>query len=54
MSDLIKITGLSAKGFHGVLDSEKRRGQKFIVDVEMSVSVANLNDNLNKTINLFI
>ena len=39
MSDLIKITGLSAKGFHGVLDSEKHRGQKFIVDVEMNVSI---------------
>ena len=51
MSDLIKITGLSAKGFHGVLDSEKRRGQKFIVDVEMSLSVANLKDDLNKTVN---
>jgi len=51
MSDLIKITGLSAKGFHGVLDSEKRRGQKFVVDVEMSASVANLKDDLNKTVN---
>ena len=51
MSNLIKITGLSAKGFHGVLDSEKRRGQKFVVDVEMSVSVANLKDDLNKTVN---
>ena len=51
MSDLIKITGLSAKGFHGVLDSEKRSGQKFIVDVEMSASVANLKDDLNKTVN---
>jgi dihydroneopterin aldolase len=51
MSDLIKITGLSAKGFHGVLESEKRRGQKFIVDVEMNVSFANLKDDVNKTVN---
>ncbi len=51
MSDLIKITGLSAKGFHGVLDSEKQRGQKFIVDVEMSLSVSNLKDDLSETVN---
>ena len=51
MSDLVKITGLSAKGFHGVLDSEKQRGQKFIIDVEMSVSVSNLKDDLSKTVN---
>ena len=51
MSDLIKITGLSAKGFHGVLESEKRRGQKFIVDVEMNVSFANLKDEVSNTVN---
>ena len=33
MSDLIKIVGVKAKGFHGVLESERVRGQKFIVDV---------------------
>ena len=41
MSDLIKITGLYGKGFHGVLESGKQRAQKFIVDVEISVSFAN-------------
>lgn len=51
MNDLVKIIGLSAKGFHGVLDSEKQRGQKFIVDVEMSVSVSSLKDDLSKTVN---
>ena len=51
MSDLIRITGVKAKGFHGVLDSERRKGQKFIVDVELKLSLKNLNDNLKKTVN---
>ena len=51
MSDLIRITGVKAKGFHGVLDSEHRKGQKFIVDVELKLSLKNLNDNLKKTVN---
>ena len=51
MSDLIRITGVKAKGFHGVLDSERRKGQKFIVDVELKLSLKNLNDDLNKTVN---
>jgi len=29
----IELTGLSATGFHGVLDSERREGQPFVVDV---------------------
>ena len=33
MSDLIRIVGVKAKGFHGVLESEQKRGQKFIVDL---------------------
>ena len=51
MSDLIKITGLSAKGFHGVLESEKRHGQKFIVDAQLTVNLKDLKDNLEKTVN---
>lgn len=31
MSDLIKITGLSAKGFHGVLDSENAEGKSLLL-----------------------
>lgn len=51
MSDLIKIVGIQAKGFHGVLESERKRGQKFIIDIELSLSLKTLNDNLNKTVN---
>ena len=36
MSDLIKVIGISAKGFHGVFASEQRRGQRFVVDIELT------------------
>jgi dihydroneopterin aldolase len=51
MSDLIKIVGVKAKGFHGVLESERKRGQKFIVDVELRLNLLKLNDDLNETVN---
>jgi dihydroneopterin aldolase len=51
MSDKIIIYGVSAKGFHGVLGSEQRKGQKFIVDVELTLNLNKLNDDLNKTVN---
>jgi len=51
MSDSIKIVGVKAKGFHGVLESERERGQKFIVDVELRLNLSKLNDDLNKTVN---
>lgn len=33
MTDRITLTGLSATGFHGVFDEERRAGQTFVVDV---------------------
>ena len=51
MSDLIKITGISAKGFHGVFPSERKKGQKFVVDIELSINLLNLRDDLSKTVN---
>lgn len=30
--DLITLTGVSATGYHGVLDFERREGQPFVVD----------------------
>ena len=51
MSDLIKVIGISAKGFHGVFASEQKRGQKFVVDVVLTSSLKNLNDDLSKTVN---
>ena len=51
MSDLIKVIGISAKGFHGVFASEQRRGQRFVVDIELTLPLKNLNDDLSKTVN---
>jgi dihydroneopterin aldolase len=51
MSDLIKITGIEARGFHGVFEKERKRGQKFIVDVELSLPLKNLNDQIGRTVN---
>lgn len=35
--DRICVTGISAHGYHGVLDFEKRDGQTFVVDVDLGV-----------------
>jgi 7,8-dihydroneopterin aldolase/epimerase/oxygenase len=40
MMDQIRLTGLRARGFHGVLDSERRDGQDFVVDVVLSLALA--------------
>lgn len=53
MSDRITLKGISAKGYHGVLDFEKHDGQTFVVDVEMDVdlSQAGTSDELADTVN---
>ena len=53
MSDRITLKGVSARGFHGVLDDEKRDGQTFVVDVEMEVDLgpAGTSDDLTDTVN---
>ncbi len=40
MTDQIVLRGVSAKGFHGVLEAERREGQEFVVDVVMDVDLA--------------
>jgi dihydroneopterin aldolase len=35
--DRIGVTGISARGFHGVFEHEKRDGQTFVVDVTLGV-----------------
>lgn len=37
LSDTIRLTGLTATGYHGVFDFEKRAGQPFRVDAELSL-----------------
>lgn len=35
--DRLRLTGLRATGRHGVLAAERRRGQEFVVDVELGL-----------------
>lgn len=52
-SDLIEITGIRARGFHGVFPQERRDGQDFVVDVvvEADLSAAGASDDLADTVN---
>lgn len=52
MSDTIRITGLTLRGFHGVFEEEKRDGQTFIVDlvIELDASHAQHTDSLEHTV----
>lgn len=51
--DLITLTGLRARGFHGVFDHEKRAGQTFEVDVSLGIDaqIAAQTDDLAATVN---
>ncbi|QIV87205.1 2-amino-4-hydroxy-6-hydroxymethyldihydropteridine diphosphokinase [Glutamicibacter mishrai] len=50
--DRISIYGISATGYHGVFDHEKRDGQKFIIDVVLHVDItrAAASDNVLDTV----
>ena len=51
--DRIGVTGIAARGFHGVFEHEKRDGQTFIVDVILGVDTraAAETDDLAYTVN---
>ena len=51
MSDSIKIKGITAVGFHGVYTEERAKGQKFVVDVKLSLDLKGIADDLTKTVN---
>ena len=36
MTDKIFLTGVSGTGYHGVFEQEKREGQTFSVDIEVT------------------
>ncbi|WP_022873362.1 2-amino-4-hydroxy-6-hydroxymethyldihydropteridine diphosphokinase [Nesterenkonia alba] len=38
-SDVIRLTGLTASGYHGVLGIEKQTAQRFVVDVDLTTDV---------------
>lgn len=51
--DLIRLTGVSATGYHGVFAHERREGQTFVVDltVELDTRRAAATDDLTHTLN---
>jgi dihydroneopterin aldolase len=51
-TDRIILSGLSARGFHGVFEHEKRDGQNFIVDavLEVDLRAAAASDDLADTV----
>lgn len=53
MSGVIEVTGIAARGFHGVFLEEKRDGQEFIVDIalEADLGPAGRSDDLADTVN---
>ena len=50
MKDQISIIGIKGYGHHGVLESERKNGQDFIVDLNLNLSLQQLKDDLNKTV----
>ena len=50
MTDRIEILGVRGYGYHGVLESERRDGQEFVVDIVLGVDLEDLHDDLTRTI----
>jgi len=52
MSDHISITGIRGFGYHGVLEEERAKGQEFIVDatLHLSLAPAGKSDDLTKSV----
>lgn len=48
--DWITVQGLSATGFHGVYQEERRDGQQFVVDLELGLHVVTDTDDLHDTV----
>jgi dihydroneopterin aldolase len=53
MTDLIRISGIKAFGYHGVFETERASGQDFYVDIELEVDLtrASVSDDVKDTIN---
>ena len=51
--DAIDLRGVTAFGYHGVLDFERRDGQEFVVDVSLGLDLgpAGSSDDLTLTVN---
>ncbi|WP_454226638.1 dihydroneopterin aldolase [Propioniciclava flava] len=44
------MSGVRARGFHGVFPEERREGQDFIVDVEVQIERQSAEDDLETTV----
>jgi dihydroneopterin aldolase len=53
VSDQIRVTGIKAFGYHGLLPHEATEGQDFIVDllITLDLRAVSLSDDLQETIN---
>ena len=50
MKDQISIIGIKGFGHHGVLESERKNGQEFIVDLNLNLNLQELHDDLTNTV----
>jgi 7,8-dihydroneopterin aldolase/epimerase/oxygenase len=52
MADTIRLTGLRARGHHGVLAFEREQGQEFVIDVvlELDLTAAASTDDVGDTV----
>lgn len=50
MNDEIRLRGLRAFAHHGVYDHERDNGQEFIIDVDVRLPLAELGDDIERTI----
>jgi dihydroneopterin aldolase len=52
VNDVIRLTGVRARGNHGVFEHERRDGQEFVVDVAVEVDAfdAARSDDLERTV----
>ena len=52
MNGRIALSGLRARGFHGVFDFEREQGQEFVIDVAVAVDLAGAasGDDLARTV----
>ncbi|MBA2462569.1 MAG: dihydroneopterin aldolase [Actinobacteria bacterium] len=46
----IELQGIELHGYHGALDRERERGQRFLVDVELDVGEAGASDRLEDAV----
>ena len=46
----ISLKGIAGFGYHGVMPEERKEGQNFYVDVDLTTNLNELNDDLKNTI----